>query len=298
MSPTWIAAILSLSIGSALTAIIAYLWHQRATTSHRQHARDAERRAALAEHLAELGTMTGGLAHEIKNPLSTIGLNAELLSEDINDLPNVSPDEKRRLTNRIGTLYREIDRLRGILDDFLQFAGRMHLDPSTQDLNLLITELVDFFQPQAERAGVRLHAQLPTQPIHAQVDSHLFKQALLNLLINAVQAFEATPPSDTQPRELMLRLENNHPPETSNQEQPQPENNNHNQIVLHITDTGPGISKEAIAKIFQPYFSTKKGGTGLGLPTTRRIIDAHGGHLEVHSEPNRGTDFIIYLPSA
>ena len=277
--------LLGLILGIALTGIITFFVHHHTVKRERTHAADAERRAAEAEHLAELGTMTGGLAHEIKNPLSTIGLNTELLNEDIEDLSNIPDDERSRLTNRMTILRREIDRLRGILDDFLQFAGRMHLDPEVHDLNRIIEELVDFYHPQAGRAGVRMHAHIADQPVYILADSHLFKQAILNLLINATQALEGLSSPDRL-KELMLRVE----VEQGSDDSPGPV------AVLHITDTGPGISAEDIKRIFHPYFSTKKGGTGLGLPTTRRIVNAHGGQLEVHAEKNRGTDFAIRLP--
>ena len=105
------------------------------------------------------------------------------------------------------------------------------------------------------------------------------KQALLNLALNAVQAM-----SKSEMRELILRTH------AGTDEDGAPT------VVLHVIDTGPGMSDETKAKIFEPYFSTKSGGTGLGLPTTRRIIDAHGGSVEAHSEVGRGTDFVVTLP--
>lgn len=240
----------------------------------------AERRASRAERLAELGTLTGGLAHEIKNPLSTIGLNSQLLAEDIADAG--LPDEsRRRIERRIDTLRREVDRLSGILTDFLQFAGRVRLDSTPTDINILIEELIDFFMPQAQNAGVRLHFQPAREPIVARVDPGLLKQAILNLLLNASEALETMPKE--HPRELMVRVERKARPEPA--------------IELHVTDTGPGLSDKNRSRIFQPYFSTKRGGTGLGLPTTRRIVEEHGGRIDVHSEAGRGTVFVIRLPA-
>ena len=160
-----------------------------------RRARRAERRARDAERLAELGSMTGGLAHEIKNPLSTVGLNAQLLSEAISesDLP---PDQRDRLLRRIEALSREVERLRGILTDFLQYAGRIKLDPQPHDLVKLVDELSDFFHPQCQQAGVMLRTQLPKSPeeLIVQVDEGLLKQAILNLMLNAVQAMADAPP--------------------------------------------------------------------------------------------------------
>ncbi len=256
-----------------------------------RRARIAKRRMDDAERLAELGTMTGGLAHEIKNPLSTLSLNAQLLAEEVADL-DIPDDDRQRIIRRTESLRRESDRLKGILTDFLQFAGRIRLDPEPHDLNVLVDELVDFFLPQALAAGVQLRTTLARQPAIARVDSALFKQALLNLLINAVQALEAMPANANRTRELMIRVE---PAAGGAQSRSNGASPMH---AIHITDTGPGISAEHLKSVFQPYFSTKKGGTGLGLATTKRIIEEHQGAIEVHTEQGRGTDFVIQLPTA
>jgi signal transduction histidine kinase len=252
-------------------------------------ARHAERRARQAERLAELGAMTGGLAHEIKNPLSTIGLNAQLLGEDLAeaDLPH---EERQRLRRRLDALTREVERLRGILTDFLQFAGRMKLDPQPHDLVRLVDELSDFFHPQCDQAGIMLRTQLPAEPVTVRVDEAVLKQAILNLMINAVQAMRPTEGGPAGGGEagahrrhgdLMLRLERGR-----------------DEVRLHVIDTGPGIEADKLKEIFHPYVSHKTGGTGLGLPTARRIIEEHGGRLDAHSEPGRGSDFVVHLPLA
>ncbi|MFW5652596.1 MAG: sensor histidine kinase [Planctomycetota bacterium] len=277
------------AFGAVVAGIVLSLLGRRLLRREREHVVEAERRAADAERLAELGTMTGGLAHEIKNPLSTISLNAQLLAEEIADAPFDDRD-RSRLERRLDSLRREVDRLRGILTDFLQFAGRMHLDPGDRDLNVVVEEIVDFFLPQAQGAGVRLSVHHPDSPVTARVDSHLLKQALLNILLNAVEAMEPLP-ADHGPRELMVRIEPLRPSEDARLAEASPV-----EAQIHITDTGPGISEEHIKQIFHPYFSTKSGGTGLGLPTSRRIVEEHGGVLAVHSEPNRGTRFVLRVP--
>lgn len=245
--------------------------------------RSAERRARSAERLAELGAMTGGLAHEIKNPLSTVGLNAQLLSEGIEELA-IPDEEKGRLVRRVQSLRREVERLRGILTDFLQFAGELRLDRKPADLNTAVDELVDFFLPQAEKSGVRLRSDPAPGPLIADVDVAHIKQAVLNLLLNATQAMTSEPVEGGRPRELIVRSDRATDAEKRAVAR------------IHVIDTGPGMSPETIARIFQPYFTTKSGGTGLGLPTARRILEAHDGRIEVHSEPGRGTDFCLTLP--
>jgi signal transduction histidine kinase len=243
-------------------------------------ARAAERRARDAERLAELGSMTSGLAHEIKNPLSTIGLNAQLLGESLREA-ELEPGQRDRLRRRLDALSREVERLSGILADFLQFAGRMQLDPQPKDLVEVLDELSDFFMPQCEQAGIRLRTQLPGQPVIVPVDEGLLKQALLNLMINASQAMTSARPEQDLKGDLMLRLDADR--DCAN---------------VHVIDTGPGIEAERLETVFHPYVSSKPGGTGLGLPTARRIIEEHGGRLTVHSEPGQGSDFMIELPRA
>ncbi len=276
--------------GMLICAILAVPLLMVMRRDQERRARITRRRIADAERLAELGTMTSGLAHEIKNPLSTLSLNAQLLAEDVADL-DLPADTRQRIIRRTESLRRESDRLKGILTDFLQFAGRIRLDPEPHDLNVLIDELVDFFLPQALAIGVQLRTTPARHPTIARVDSALFKQALLNLLINATQALESMPANSDRTRELMIRIE----PASSHSPSPDGSPPMH---AIHVTDTGPGIAPEHLSSIFQPYFTTRKGGTGLGLATTRRIIQEHQGSIEVHTEPGRGTDFLIRLPAA
>ncbi len=244
-----------------------------------RHKRDAKRtdearkRAQTSERMAEIGNMTSGLAHEIKNPLSTVGLNAQLLAEDIEQL-DAPEDEKGRITKRLGSLSREVERLRGILDDFLQFAGRMKLHKEDVNLCDILGELEDFYHPQCDTEHVVMRMQLPDNPVVANVDASLLKQAILNLLINATHAMQ-----ESAQKELMIRLETDD-----------------NEARIHVIDTGKGIEEERLDEIFHPYVSSKQGGTGLGLPTTMRIAQEHGGHIMVNSTVGQGSDFILCVP--
>lgn len=281
----WLA--IGLIIGVLIALPVAAAWSRRTARRVRQ----LEQRARTAERLAELGTLTGGLAHEIKNPLSTLGLNVQLLQEDLEELAHHLPDDHGqddklgRIRRRFEALLRETQRLRDILEDFLRFAGRVQLDLAPVDLNAVVDALADFFEPQASAAGVRLRTQLWQGPATVPADEGLLKQALLNLLINATQAM-AEARQKNKPHggadELHIRIE--------------PQRGDGDGFAIRITDTGPGIAPDVLEKIFQPYFSTKRGGTGLGLPTARRIVEEHGGRLEVHSEPGRGSDFRVVLP--
>lgn len=227
-----------------------------------------QQRARQAERLAELGTLTGGLAHELKNPLSTIQLNLQLLGEDLPHDPTYS-----RLMSRLSTVQKETSRLRDILDDFLRFAGRMELLRKPTELNAMLEELVDFYSPQAQLQRVALRLRRSGEPLIAPVDERLLKQAILNLMINALQAMPATG------GEIILSAKGVD-----------------GQAVLDIIDTGRGMNPETVDRIFDAYYSTKRGGTGLGLAISKRIIHEHGGNIHVTSEPGKGSDFSITLP--
>ena len=288
--------------GVVITAGAAYIGARRSI----RRVRAAEQRARAAERMAEIGAMTGGLAHEIKNPLSTIGLNAQLLVEGLQELP-IGEDEKSRLVSRTRALQRETERLRGILQDFLEFAGQIHLDRRSTNLNALVSELADFYMPEAERLGVRIKPEFAPGALTAEIDPRLFKQALLNLMINATQAMSGdgvggggkgagigagsggspdggTAGASARPRELILRTERGKDTE------------GRRTASVHVIDSGPGIDKATLKRVFDPYFTTKAGGSGLGLPTARRLIEEHGGHLSATSEPGQGCDFAATVP--
>lgn len=282
-----------LALGVLLAIPLIVVFSRRTADRVRQ----LEQHASSSDRLAEQAMLTGGLAHEIKNPLSSINLNIQLLQEDLSDLRKsglpgaaagqTNDDKLGRIQRRFDSLSRETQRLRTILDDFLRFAGRMKLELVPTDVNAMLSEVVDFFQPQAQSMGVTIRNQLSDGPLIVPADEGLLKQATLNLMINACQAMMAAREKGTPSggaTELMVQ--------TSRRRSMQGE-----VMEVHITDTGPGISAEDQARIFQPYYSTKKGGTGLGLPTSRRIVEEHGGSLRVHSELGKGSDFVVTLPA-
>lgn len=237
-------------------------------------ARQKVSRALQAEQLAQKGQtnlsgLIGGLAHEIKNPLSTITVNLKLLAEDFQ---NPESDSERQALVRISVLGEEAQRLSNLLDDVLKFVRRPQLQRKSCDVNELMQAMVDFYSAQARSAKLTFRHQLHSAPLICDLDMDLIKQALLNIFINAQQAMP-------DGGELMIR--------TSTEA---------NSALIDITDTGPGISQNDRKKIFEVSFSTKQGGSGLGLPTTKRIIQAHQGSIEVQTTPGRGTNFRISLP--
>ena len=252
--------------GLALASVAAASLYRRLLRS--------ERRARHSERLAELGTLTGGLAHEIKNPLSTVQLNLQLLQEDL------SPEDRDngRVRNRLNLVYRETSRLRDILDDFLRYAGKLELDRQPVDLNLLVEELVDFYSPQAQVNKVQARWKPSPEPVIVNADAKLIKQAVLSLMLNAVQAM--TDRNAERGGELILAA-----------------SKRDGEAIIDVIDTGRGIPPEALGSIFDAYYSTKKGGTGLGLAMARRIAEEHGGKISVTSEVGKGSDFQVHLPA-
>lgn len=222
-----------------------------------------------------LTRLAGGLAHEIKNPLSTMAINLTLLEEEWSGARGASeepsPREKRSL-KRVRTLQREVVRLEGILDDFLHFTRGGDINRAPADLVALVREVIAFLEPEHDLAEVRVHVDLPTSLPMAMLDEGLFRQALINLMVNARQAMPGG-------GELIVRLERIG-----------------SRAQLSITDTGVGMDEAELERCFELYWSTKKGGTGLGLATVSRIIQLHGGTMHVLSEKGRGTSFTLTLP--
>jgi len=242
--------------------------------------RREQERVERQRHIAEMSKLTAGLAHELKNPLSTLKLNLQLLEEDLAALPGGLGAAGQRSITRIATLKKEADRLRQTLDDFLRFAGRIELRPEVVSLNSLVEELIDFIIPQAQISRIRVHTSLARENPLCRLDVNLFKQALLNLLLNAIQAMPADGEENAGGELLVQTVQAK------------------DTAILYVSDTGVGIPPENIPRLFEAYFTTKKGGTGLGLPTTRRIIEEHNGHITVQSEPGKGTSFRVELPLA
>ncbi len=231
----------------------------------------------------ELNRLTGELAHEIKNPLSTVKVNLTLMKEALEDIDLAEAQRGHldtcqhaitRAMRKIGIIRKETDRLEQIVDGFLQYVREPELQLATVDLNELVSDMIDFYWPQASSHSLTLRHMLASQPLRCRVDAGALKQTLLNLFINAQQACE-------DGGELMVRT-----------------SKRGDRVVLQVSDTGRGIAPEELSKIFRPYYSSRPGGTGLGLPTAKKMVEAHGGTIEVHSEPGKGTSFTIELPLA
>ncbi len=248
-------------------------------------------RRVRQKHLAEsapqddadeaLTRLTGELAHEIKNPLSTIKVNLKLTKEALEDVDFQEPHKlaldrcQHSLSNalrKITVIQKETDRLEQIVDGFLRYVRRPDLQLVTMDLNELVGDMIDFYLPQAYSHSLTLRHSLVKEPLMCRVDAGALKQVLLNLLINAQQAMDGG-------GELMIRTQRQS-----------------GRGVIRVSDTGRGIAPEKLATVFRPYYSSRSGGTGLGLATAKKIVESHGGTISVHSELGKGTSFTIELP--
>jgi signal transduction histidine kinase len=225
----------------------------------------------LDPQYAELAELAGGFIHEIKNHISTLGLNLQLLAEDFVDPQS---QRERRAFDRVTRLQSECQRLVDVSNDFLRFARVHKVETKPTDLTEVVQEVVDFFSPTARAAAIEIKSYLPSDLPAVALDADLFKQALLNLLLNAQQAM---PDGGEITVQAAIEVERD-------------------AISLSVIDAGKGMKPEVAAKVFRPFFSTRPGGTGLGLATTRKIIEAHGGVIEVQSELGRGSKFTLRLP--
>lgn len=230
---------------------------------------DREREQLRAQY-AEIATLAGGLAHEIRNPLSTIGMNLELLAEDLDDVPE-SP-VSRRMKTRIQAVQRECEHLEEILNAFLQFAKAGELDLVPLQINDLVTDFIEFYRPSADDRQIDISPHLAADLPEALIDRSLMRQVLMNLVQNAEQAMPGGGLLEFQTKVSGPNIQ------------------------LELIDNGSGMSDRTREKMFQVFFSTRTGGSGLGLPTVRKIIQAHHGEISCESEPGRGTRFTIELP--
>lgn len=222
-----------------------------------------------ADAYRELAQLASHLVHEIKNHISTLNLHLQLLGEDLADCEGA---KERRARQRALKLQQECQRLTELSNDFLRFAQLRELRLEPVDLRELLEELADFFGPSARQANIDLKLYLASDLPPLSADRELLKQAMLNLILNAAQAM---------PQGGALTIQAEAGP---------------NEAMIDFIDTGPGIGGETLARIFEPFYTTRQGGSGLGLPTVRRIVEAHGGRVAVQSEPGRGTKFTLRLP--
>jgi two-component system, NtrC family, sensor histidine kinase HydH len=217
----------------------------------------------------ELAELAGGFIHEIKNHLNTLSLNIQLLSEEF-ETPETQ--KERRAAERLHRLGDECRKLVDLSNDFLRFAKIEDLRYEQVDIVTVVSRMVDFFGPTAKAKKIEVNWYPISDLPHIPLDVDMFEKVLLNLLLNADDAM----PSGGQ-LTLLVRIDRE-------------------KVYLDIIDTGVGIPQEVLPKLFKPFVTTKENGNGLGLATARKIIQAHGGDINVQSAEGLGTKFTVSLP--
>jgi signal transduction histidine kinase len=226
-----------------------------------------EQELVRSERLAAVGKMAAVITHEVRNPLSSIGLNAELLQEEV---ANASPEAVALCR----AIQNEVDRLTAITEEYLRFARLPRPRLEREQLNSIVAGVVAFQKEDLLSRGVTVEARLADSLPAVAADEAQLRQALLNLMRNAADAMTGGGALTVATRSA-----------------------SDGAVEVLVQDTGPGISDEHLARIFEPFFSTKEGGTGLGLALTQQIVAEHGGRILVESRPGVGTTFTVKLPA-
>jgi signal transduction histidine kinase len=228
-------------------------------SDRQRKANDSLRRA---ERLKTLGEMAAGMAHEVKNPLAAIRSSAQIINE------HVSGKEAQLA----GIIMSEVDRLNRVVNEFLDYARPAPLKREPVLLSGLLDSCLELLAPVIKQAGVTVKRAYPQGEHKVDADPNQLRQVFLNLILNAVQAMhhggEVT---------LDLRQEGGF-------------------TRVSVRDSGPGIPPDKLRQVFEPFYSTKPGGTGLGLPIAQRIVSEHGGRLAIESKPGEGTAATVILP--
>lgn len=244
----------------------------RQEASERQHGMEQllermESQLDVASRLAAISRITGGVAHEIKNPLNAISLHLDLLRARLDG-------NEEELTSEIEILSKEVRRLDRVVKTFLDFSRPVDVKLVDVDLAALVREVSDLMTPQARLGRIDMHFDAPSgEPLHIRGDADLLKQAILNLVTNALDAMKSGG---------WLRMSVARTGES---------------VVLEVADNGPGIPPELRQKVFQLYFTTKPAGSGIGLAMTYRAVQLHNGTIDFFSEDGRGTTFRLEFPA-
>jgi PAS domain S-box-containing protein len=263
VGPSFLAEVSALLLADDEERPAGVLWRLHDTTEKRRV--DAERkrlreRLLHSERLSALGEMAARIAHEVRNPLVSIGAAAQVVAEELGDSNPVSSE--------VRAIAREVRRLDAIITDFLRFARPRKTDRKSVDLAQVVNESADLVRAKAPAHELRVTIE---PPLTARADPDSIKQVLLNVLLNAVEA------TANGVVECEARVLDDH-------------------VELSIADRGPGIPNSLRSRVFDPFFSTKTRGTGLGLAVSKQIVDEHQGRIRLFARRGGGTRVVIELP--
>ncbi len=223
----------------------------------------------LRKEYSDIAQLAGELAHEIKNPLSVIGMNMQLLAEDLGEA--TTPSERRALA-KVDIVKVQCQRLQNLLDDFLNFAKVRQLKMLPGSLNEHVERVLNLYEAQATEQGIDIIRYLDPELPSILLDAPTLEAALVNLIKNAVEAMP-----DSGQLTVRTRL-------------------TRTGVALDLIDTGKGMEQETAIRMFEPFYTTKDGGSGLGLPMAKKGIEAHGALINVQSALGRGTQFTLEFP--
>src|SRR5438445_6856274 len=230
-----------------------------------RHLREAEAAVRRSERLAALGQLSAGLAHELRNPLGTMRASAEMLTKYV-----AADNELAR--EMAGFIASEVDRTNSLVTRFLEFARPLKLRPAVVDITEVLDRAVTLVERDAPRYRVTFYKNYSPDLAPFPLDAELMERVFYNLLLNAAQASAEEGAVTVKTRALDGTAE------------------------VAVIDRGPGIDPKIMEQIFNPFFTTKPDGVGLGLAIVSKIVDEHGGRITVESEPAKGTVFRVYLP--
>jgi signal transduction histidine kinase len=225
------------------------------------------------KNLEDLGAVAAGLAHEIRNPLNSLYINGQLLEEMLSELSPEAAPQKEELLSLARANLKVTQRLNETLSGFLRFARPPAVELATADLNRIVVETLRFLEVDFSYHGVRLRTQLHPTPLPVLADERQLKQALLNLLLNAQEALE----KEEKTIRVATGVRSGRP-------------------FVRIQDNGRGIPKAERRQVFRLFFTTRRNGSGLGLPIVRQIVHRHGGTVSLRSREGHGTIVTVSLP--
>ncbi|WP_297277958.1 ATP-binding protein [uncultured Brachyspira sp.] len=238
---------------------------------------ESSQKLKRAEQLASLTTLAAGVAHEIKNPLGSISIYVQLIEKIIKKNMDNDCQCYKDFKEYSDIIKEEIGRLEETINSFLFSVRKLELDIEDVNINELILSTVSFLKYEIEQNNINIDIKFDKDNLILKLDAKYIKQSLINIIQNAIDAM--TDNSDDKKKEIYIKLKTMD-----------------NYAVISIKDTGIGMKEETLNKIFEPYFTTKRHGTGLGLTNVVRIIEAHNGNVSIESEYGKGSEFIIKLP--
>lgn len=257
-------------------AVLAREFDAMARSLAEREAQLAQKQEALlrAERLAAAGRVSAQVAHEVRNPLSSIGLNAELLGDQLESASFPDPQDASEARRLLAAVTREVDRITEITEEYLKLARLPAPVLRAEDLVGIVQSVIGFSKEELARANVSVATVLPPTPLTIQADEGQLRQVFLNLFRNAREAM-----TTGGALRVAVTVEGG-------------------EAIVRIEDTGPGLPPAVRERLFEPFFSTKDRGTGIGLSLSRQIVEAHGGRIGIDESVQQGTAFVMRFPLA